>query len=255
MKQSLRHALVLSVATAAVFAVGCNKQPAKTDAEAPAAASTAKGAVIAGLPTDKDKVSYMVGMALAKQLEPIKEEIDVDMISKAIKTSLAGEKLLMTEDQAREVGEGFGQKMQAKQIAKAMADAKKNLDEGKKFAAENGKKTGVQTTASGLQYQVVTEGKGPKPKAGEVVRVHYKGATLDGKTFDSSYDRGQPATFVLSQLVPGWQEGITLMPVGSKYRFWIPSNLAYGEQGAGPIGPNQTLVFEVELLDIVKPQK
>jgi FKBP-type peptidyl-prolyl cis-trans isomerase len=107
----------------------------------------------------------MVGMALAKQLDPIKDEIDVDMITKAIKTSLAGEKLLMTEDQARSVGEAFGQKMQAKQIAKAMADAKKNLEEGQKFSAENAKKPGVQTTASGLQYQVVTEGKGPKPKA------------------------------------------------------------------------------------------
>ena len=255
MKQSLRHVLVLTVAAAAVFAVGCDKKPAaKTDAEAPAAASTAKGAVIAGLPTDKDKVSYMVGMALAKQLEPIKEEIDVDMISKAIKTSLAGEKLLMTEDQAREVGEGFGQKMQAKQIAKAMADAKKNLDEGKKFAADNAKKPGVQTTASGLQYQVVTEGKGPKPKAGEVVRVHYKGATLDGKTFDSSYDRGQPVVFPLDQVVPGWQEGLQLMPVGSKYKLWIPGNLGYGEKGTpgGPIGPNAMLVFDVELIDIVK---
>jgi len=258
MKSSLRHALVLSAAAAAVFAAGCNKQEAaKTEANAPAAASTAKGAQIAGLPTEKDQVSYMVGMALAKQLDPIKDEIDVDMITKAIKTSLAGEKLLMTEDQARAVGESFGQKMQAKQIAKAMADAKKNLEEGQKFSAENAKKPGVQTTASGLQYQVVTEGKGPKPKAGDVVRVHYKGATLDGKTFDSSYDRGQPVVFPLDQVVPGWQEGLQLMPVGSKFKLWIPGNLGYGEKGTpgGPIGPNATLVFDVELLDIVQPPK
>ena len=256
MKQSLRPALVLTLATAAVFAAGCDKAgEKKTDATTPAAASTAKGATaIAGLPTEKEQVSYMVGMALAKQLEPMKDEIDVDTISKAIKTSLAGGKMLMTEDQARETGEAFGQKMQAKQIAKMMADAKNNLEAGQKFFAENGKKPGVQTTSSGLQYQVVTEGKGAKPKAGEVVRVHYKGATLDGKTFDSSYDRGQPVVFPLDQVVPGWQEGLQLMPVGSKYKLWIPGNLGYGEKGTpgGPIGPNATLVFDVELIDIVK---
>ncbi|HKN78566.1 MAG TPA: FKBP-type peptidyl-prolyl cis-trans isomerase [Lysobacter sp.] len=255
MKSSLRHALVLSAAAAAVFAAGCNKQDAaKTEANAPAAASTAKGAQIAGLPTEKDQVSYMVGMALAKQLDPIKDEIDVDMITKAIKTSLAGEKLLMTEDQARSVGEAFGQKMQAKQIAKMMAEAKTNLESGQKFLAENAKKPGVQTTASGLQYQVITEGKGPKPKPEDVVRVHYKGALLDGKTFDSSIERGQPVVFPLNQVVPGWQEGLQLMPVGSKYKLWIPGNLGYGDKGTpgGPIPPNATLVFDVELIDIVK---
>lgn len=258
MKQSLRHALVLTCATAALFAAGCNKAADKAaDANAPAAASTAAGPAIAGLPTEKDKVSYMVGMALGKQLEPIKDEVDVDTIAKAVRATLAGEKLLMTEDQARDIGESFGQKMQQKAVAKAEADAKTNLEDGKKFLADNAKKPGVQTTASGLQYQVVTEGKGPKPKAGEVVRVHYKGATLDGKTFDSSYDRGQPVVFPLDQVVPGWQEGLQLMPVGSKYKLWIPGNLGYGDKGTpgGPIGPNATLVFDVELLDIVQPPK
>ena len=144
--------------------------------------------------------------------------------------------------------------MQAKQIAKMMADAKNNLEAGQKFFAENGKKPGVKTTASGLQYQVLTEGKGAKPKSGEVVRVHYKGALLDGKTFDSSYDRGQPVVFPMDQVVPGWQEGLQLMPVGSKYKLWIPGNLGYGDKGTpgGPIPPNATLVFDVELIDIVK---
>jgi FKBP-type peptidyl-prolyl cis-trans isomerase FkpA/FKBP-type peptidyl-prolyl cis-trans isomerase FklB len=105
-----------------------------------------------------------------------------------------------------------------------------------------------------LQYQVLTEGKGAKPQATDTVRVHYKGTLLDGKTFDSSYDRGEPATFPLNQVVPGWQEGIALMPIGSKYKFWIPSKLGYGDKGTpgGPIPPNATLVFEVELLDIAK---
>ncbi|KGQ20326.1 Peptidyl-prolyl cis-trans isomerase [Lysobacter dokdonensis DS-58] len=253
MKLSMRHALVLTAATAAIFAAGC-KAPDKTDANAPAAASTAKGAQIAGLPTEKDRVSYMVGMALGKQLEPIKDEVDFDVIAKAVKSTLKGDKLLMTDDQAREVSEAFGEKMQQKAVVKAEADAKNNLDAGKKFLADNAKKPGVQATASGLQYQVVTEGKGPKPKAGDVVRVHYKGATLDGKTFDSSYERGQPVVFPLDQVVPGWQEGIQLMPVGSKFKLWIPGNLGYGEKGTpgGPIGPNATLVFDVELLDIVQ---
>ena len=261
MKVSTRNAFVLSLAAAAVLAAGCkpaDKSAEGKDANAPASASTAKGAAaIAGLPTEKDQVSYMVGMALAKQLEPVKEEIDVDTIAKAIKTSLKGDKLLLTEAQAQQIGESFGQKMQAKQIAKMMAEAKSNLEAGQKFFAENGKKPGVQTTASGLQYQVLTEGKGAKPKVGEVVRVHYKRATLDGKTFDSSYDRGQPVVFPLDQVVPGWQEGLQLMPVGSKYKLWIPGNLGYGEKGTpgGPIGPNATLVFDVELIDIVKQPK
>jgi FKBP-type peptidyl-prolyl cis-trans isomerase FkpA len=133
--------------------------------------------------------------------------------------------------------------------------AKNNVSEGAAFLAANAKKPGVKTTPSGLQYQVVTEGKGPKPVASDTVRVHYKGALLDGKTFDSSYDRNQPVVFSLEQVVPGWKEGIQLMPVGSKYKLWIPSKLGYGEAGTpgGPIGPNATLVFDVELLEIVKP--
>ncbi|WP_332687257.1 FKBP-type peptidyl-prolyl cis-trans isomerase [Devosia sp.] len=255
-----RHAAVaLSAAALVLLAAGCNPaDKAKTDAAKPEASADAKtdeGPQIAGLPTEKDKVSYMIGLQMAKSLEPAKDEIDVDVIAKAIKASLAGEKPLMDEKQAAAIGEAFGQKMQAKQIAKMMADAKTNLEEGQKFLAENAKKPNVKTTASGLQYEVLTEGKGPKPKASDVVRVHYQGALLDGKTFDSSYDRGEPVTFPLPGVVPGWREGLELMPVGSKYRLWVPAALGYGERGTpgGPIGPNATLVFEVELLEIMKP--
>jgi FKBP-type peptidyl-prolyl cis-trans isomerase FkpA/FKBP-type peptidyl-prolyl cis-trans isomerase FklB len=137
-----------------------------------------------------------------------------------------------------------------------MADAKSNLAAGQKFLAENGKKPNVKTTASGLQYEVVKQGDGPVPKDTDVVRVHYKGMLLDGKTFDSSYDRGEPATFPLTGVIPGWREGLALMPVGSKYKLWIPASIAYGETGTqgGPIGPNATLAFEVELLEIVKAE-
>jgi len=255
MKPFLRVPMVaLAAASLTVLAVAC--KPADKAADKPAASAEAPTTTkaIPGLPTEKDQVSYMIGMAMAKQLDLAKDEIDVDVIAKAIKTSLAGQKMLLTDQQAAEIAQAFSQKMQAKQVAKMMADAKANLAKGEAFLATNAKAPGVQTTASGLQYQVITEGKGPKPQPTDVVRVNYKGTLLDGKTFDSSYDRNEPATFPLNQVVPGWQEGIALMPVGSKYKFWIPAKLGYGDKGTpgGPIPPNATLVFEVELLDIVK---
>ncbi|WP_342315301.1 FKBP-type peptidyl-prolyl cis-trans isomerase [Lysobacter sp. FW306-1B-D06B] len=258
MKFTPRHTgLVLAVASLAALTAACNKPAEKADAaktDAAAAQAGKDGAkAIPGLATEKEQVSYMIGMDMARSLEQVKDEIDLDTLNKALKASLAGEKPLLDEKQAGEIREAFAKKLQQKRIDKMIADAKKNLEDGEKFLAENSKKPGVVTTASGLQYQVITEGKGPKPTVNDVVTAHYKGTLLDGKTFDSSYDRGEPANFPLSQMVPGWQEGIPLMPVGSKYRFWIPSKLAYGEQGAGPIGPNATIVFEVELLDIVKP--
>ena len=250
---SARHFAVLTAVSVGLLLAGCNK-PAEKAADAKAAAAT-DGTSIPGLATEKEQVSYMIGLDMAKSLEPIKDEVDLDTLNKALKGALAGEKSLLDEKQAQKIRESFGQKMQAKQIADMLAKAKKNLTDGQTFLAANAKKPNVKTTASGLQYEVITEGKGPKPKPTDAVSAHYKGSLLDGKSFDSSYDRGQPATFVLTQVVPGWQEGIALMPVGSKYRFWLPANLGYGEKGTpgGPIGPNATLVFEVELLDIVKP--
>ena len=257
MKPFLRlTSILLATLSLTVVVAGCKPGDKTGEADKPAAtadkADNAKA--IPGLPTEKDQASYMIGMAMAKQLDAAKDDIDVDVIAKAIKASLSGQKLLLTDQQAAEIAQQFGHKMQAKQLAKMMADAKKNESAGATFLAQNGKRPGVQTTASGLQYQVLTQGTGAKPIASDVVKVNYKGMLLDGKTFDSTYDRNEPATFPLQQVVPGWQEGIALMPVGSKYRFWIPSNLGYGEKGTpgGPIPPNATLVFEVELLDIVK---
>jgi len=244
--------ILLAALSITVAAAGC--KPADKTATTPAAGDKTAAKAIPGLPTEKDQASYMIGMAMAKQLEPAKDDVDVDVIAKAIKASLAGQKLLLTDQQAAEIAQSFGQKMQAKQIAKMEEDAKKNIAAGDAFLAQNAKKPGVQTTASGLQYQVLTQGTGAKPQPTDMVRVNYKGMLLDGKTFDSSYDRGEPATFPLNQVVPGWQEGIALLPVGSKYKFWIPSKLGYGDKGTpgGPIPPNATLVFEVELLDIAK---
>jgi FKBP-type peptidyl-prolyl cis-trans isomerase len=257
MNASSRVTLAILAASTLALAA-CNKPAEKTADAKPAAGADAKdGTAIAGLPTEKDRVSYMVGMALGKQLEPMKDEIDLDVMAKAVRATLKGEKLLMTEQQAIETGEAFGRKMQAKQLEQANAEARKNEQAGETFLAANAKKPNVHTTASGLQYEVISEGSGPKPKADDVVRVNYKGMLLDGKVFDDSARNGGPAEIPLQAVVPGWREGVTLMPVGSKYRFWIPGKLGYGDKvpPGAPMGPNATLVFEVELVGIAKQPK
>ena len=254
--KSFTRFTAIAIATTLALAA-CDKVEKKPAAEGDKAAEAAKDPSAKtgypGLPTEKEQASYMIGMSMGKQLSEIKEDVNVDTLVKGLRASIAGEKLLLTEEQAKEIGEAFGQRMQAKQIAKMMADAKANQAKGDKFLAENGKKDGGVTTASGLQYQVLTEGTGAKPGPKDGVKVHYKGTLLDGKTFDSSYDRGEPATMPLQGVIPGWSEGLQLVKVGGKTKFWIPAKLAYGEQAPPMIGPNQVLVFEVELLDIVKP--
>lgn len=260
MKPASRTAALLAVTTLSLALAACQPGDKTADADKAATADTEAsaedGLKIEGLATEKEQVSYMIGRDIARSLEEVKDEIDVETLSKAIASGLAGEESLMTEEQAIQVRETFAQRIQAERIAEMMATAKKNQEEGAKFLAANARKEGVQTTESGLQYQVITEGEGAKPEPDDVVRVHYKGSLLDGETFDSSYERNEPAVFSLQQVVPGWQEGIAMMPVGSKYRFWIPSELGYGEKGTpgGPIGPNAVLVFEVELQDIVEQQ-
>ena len=250
--------LAVSVLLVSIALAGCNRS-GETDAapDTAAAGATAGGEAgevekIAGLPTEKDRVSYMVGMALARQFEPIREELDVDMVVKALKTSLEGGELLMTQEQAQQVGARFEEKMRGVQAQKLEADALANAAAGQAFLVENAAKPDVQVTESGLQYQVLEQGDGPKPDRNSTVRVNYVGKLLDGTEFDGNAGQGGPVDFPLGQVVPGWQEGISLMPVGSKYRFWIPPELAYGEQGTpgGPIPPNATLVFEVELVGI-----
>jgi FKBP-type peptidyl-prolyl cis-trans isomerase len=247
-----------AVALLVALLAACNADKAAAGKDGDAGATAKAGTeaadkdAIPGLPTEKARNSYMVGMARAKQFEPMKDEIDVDVVVKALRDSLEGRKTLLTVEQAQEIGGAFNEKLQAKQLQKMLDDAKRNEAAGKAFLEANGKKPGVVTTASGLQYQVLQAGKGPKPGPDDTVRVNYKGTLLDGTVFDDSAQHGGPAEIPLAQVVPGWQEGIALMPVGSKYRFWIPASLGYGESGTpgGPIPPNATLVFEVELLGI-----
>ena len=204
------------------------------------------------LETEKDKVSYMVGMDMAQGLRPIKDQVDMAIVMQALQTSLAEGQTLLSAEEAQAVRQEFMRKLQGAQQAKQQEVAAKNQAEGAKFLAENVKKAGVKTTPSGLQYQVIKEGTGKKPAATSQVKVHYLGTLLDGTKFDSSYDRGEPASFALNGVIPGWTEGLQLMPAGSKYKFWIPAALGYGERGTpGPIGPNATLVFEVELMEVL----
>src|SRR5437870_12401418 len=200
------------------------------------------------LKDQKDKVSYSIGMQIGFNLARQKVDINPDILAAGIKDSLAG-KPQLTPDQVKDVMAQFEKDMEQKQ--KQLGE--KNKTDGAKFLEDNKKKPGVKTTASGLQYKVEKEGTGSQPKATDMVTVNYRGTLIDGTEFDSSYKRGQPATFPVNGVIKGWTEALQLMRQGSKYQLVIPSNLAYGERAMGQdIGPNATLIFEVELQD-VKP--
>jgi len=208
----------------------------KKDSPEPAAAAETPGKP----ESLTDQISYAYGYSIATQMKSRGVELNLDQFTKAFKGVLAGEDALLTEE---EMDAAF-EKMAEQQIAKMK-------EEGTKFLEENGKKEGIVTTDSGLQYEVLKEGEGDKPAATDTVTVHYHGTLLDGKVFDSSVERGEPTSFPLNRVIPGWTEGVQLMPLGAKYRFYIPSDLAYGERGAGgDIPPHSALIFEVELLKI-----
>jgi FKBP-type peptidyl-prolyl cis-trans isomerase FklB len=201
------------------------------------------------LKDQKDKVSYSIGMQIGFNLARQKVEINPDILAAGIKDSLAG-KPQLTPDQVKEVMAQFEKDMEQKQ--KQLGE--KNKTDGAKFLEENKNKPGVKTTASGLQYKVEKEGTGAQPKATDMVTVNYRGTLIDGTEFDSSYKRGQPATFPVNGVIKGWTEALQLMKKGAKYQLFIPSNLAYGERSMGPdIGANSTLIFEVELVDVKPP--
>ncbi len=203
------------------------------------------------LKTQKDKLSYAIGMDMGGSLKRNAIDVDVDALMKGIKDSLAGGKMLLTEQEQKEILVAFQKEFQAKQQEKMKAQAEKNKKEGEAFLADNKKKKGVKVLPSGLQYKVITEGKGPSPKDSDTVTVNYRGTLIDGTEFDSSYKRNEPATFPVKGVIKGWTEALQLMKEGAKWQLFIPANLAYGERGAGNmIGPNSTLIFEVELLKI-----
>jgi FKBP-type peptidyl-prolyl cis-trans isomerase len=215
------------------------------------AATVLSGNVLAAdLETDAQKLGYIIGMDIGGSLKQQGAEIDLDSLFEAIRDTYNGDPLAMTPEEAATVRETFIAKRRAAAEAERDQLAAQNAAEGDKFLLDNRNKEGVQITDSGLQYKVIEMGDGARPAATDKVTVHYRGTLLNGEEFDSSYSRGEPVSFALNQVIPGWTEGVQLMPVGSKFMFFIPSDLAYGPSGGGPIGPNATLIFEVELLGI-----
>ena len=204
------------------------------------------------LTTSKQKASYAIGMNWGTGLHRQAIDVDTAALLQGMKDALAGGKTLLTEDEARTALMQLQKEMQEKQQAKAAAECEANKKEGDAFLAANKSKEGVVTLPSGLQYKILKEGSGPKPTATDSVVCNYKGTLINGTEFDSSYKRGEPATFPVTGVIKGWTEALQLMPVGSKWQLFIPSDLAYGARGTpgGPIGPNATLIFEVELLSI-----
>ena len=202
---------------------------------------------------DEKNISYALGMNMCEYISHLPIKIDVETFSKAFSDFHKDGKFQFDNDEYRKYMTMFQQQAQEAGKAAIAEMAAKNIEIEKKFLAENGAKENVKTTASGLQYEVITEGKGAKPGATDMVKVHYTGSLLNGQVFDSSVQRGTPAQFGVHQVIPGWTEALQMMSVGSKYKLYIPARLAYGENGAGDrIPPNATLIFEVELLDIVK---
>ncbi|UCH81588.1 MAG: FKBP-type peptidyl-prolyl cis-trans isomerase [Nitrospiraceae bacterium] len=203
------------------------------------------------LKNKKDKVSYAIGMDIGKNLKKQPIEINPEALSQGLWDSLTDEKTLMTDQEYSDTMNAFRTEMNQKQTEQMKEISDRNKKDGEKFLAENRKKEGVVTTESGLQYKIVTEGTGASPKSTDTVTVHYKGTLIDGKEFDSSHKRGQPATFPVNGVIKGWTEALQLMKTGAKWQLFIPSELAYGERGAGRnIGPNSTLIFDVELISI-----
>ncbi|GAB2514272.1 FKBP-type peptidyl-prolyl cis-trans isomerase [Microbulbifer agarilyticus] len=236
-KTSLAAAIALGIAL-----VGCNKQESAATADVK-------------LETQEQKVSYIIAEDMANRLKSQEVALDPSIVAMALQDVASGRESRLSQEEKQKVIQVFQENMQAKQkelMEKQESDFKasadKNLEEGKKFLEENAKKDGVQTTDSGLQYKVITEGTGPSPSETSVVEVDYKGTLIDGTEFDSSYKNGKPVQFPVNGVIKGWTEALQLMKQGAKWELYIPSELAYGPGGAGGlIGPNATLIFEVEL--------
>jgi FKBP-type peptidyl-prolyl cis-trans isomerase len=213
--------------------------------------TAAKSSTVLSLKTQKDKFSYALGMNLGKNLHQQAVAVDPNILARGLKDALTGGKTLLTEDEARAALTAAQAEVRAKQQEKMQQAGAENKKEGETFLAANKAKDGVVTLPSGLQYKILTAGTGPKPTASDTVVCNYRGTLINGTEFDSSYKRGQPATFPVGGVIKGWTEALQLMPVGSKWQLFIPADLAYGDRGAGAdIGPGATLIFEVELLSI-----
>jgi FKBP-type peptidyl-prolyl cis-trans isomerase FklB len=235
---------------------------AATTAKAPAkkTGTATKSAAAVPLKTRKEKFSYALGMNIgtgySQGLKKQSVEVDWNLLAQGMKDAAAGSKTRLTQEEAQAVLNEVQTEIKKQQQEKTQQAAAANKTEGEAFLAANKSKDGVVTLPSGLQYKILTAGTGPKPTASDSVKCNYRGTLINGTEFDSSYKRGQPATFAVGQVIKAWTEALQLMPMGSKWQLFVPSSLAYGERGAGAeIGPNATLIFEVELLSIEEKAK
>ncbi len=233
--------------------------PAKTQAPAAKKApATTKGATAVTLKTQKEKASYALGMKIGGDLkrQGVGASVDAALTARGLKDALAGSKALLTEDEEKTALTQLQSEVRGKMEAKAHEAGAASRKEGEAFLAANKSKEGVVTLPSGLQYKILTEGKGPKPTANDTVTCNYRGTLINGKEFDSSFKGGKPVSFPVGGVIKGWTEALQLMPVGSKWQLFIPADMAYGDRGAGAdIGPGETLIFEVELISIEEQKK
>jgi len=236
-----------------VMLVNAAEEGTKKDANEPkiVVQATAEKAEI--LKTETEKVSYIIGTQIAGNFKTQDIEVDLDSLMMGLKHALEGDKLVMSQGEMQNVFKAWQSKMRAKMAAKKAKEAAENLAAGTAFLEENKAKEGVKVTPSGLQYKVIKEGTGNTPTANDRVKTHYRGTLIDGTEFDSSYKRNRPAEFGVKGVIKGWTEALQLMKEGGKWELYIPANLAYGERGRPNIPANSTLIFEIELLEIVKP--
>ncbi|MGD8494661.1 MAG: FKBP-type peptidyl-prolyl cis-trans isomerase [Gemmatimonadales bacterium] len=232
-----RHSHWILAGAMLVSLAACQPQAADTGANA-------------SLETADQKASYGIGRNIGQGLAPMADRIDIDAFAAGLRDALAESESAVPQAELDSTLQAFQMDLQQAQQQQMAAEAETNKAAADSFMAANGEKEGVQTTDSGLEYQVIEAGDGPKPGPDDTVTIHYSGTLPDGTKFDSSYDRGQPATFSVQGVIPGFSEGLQLMPVGSKYKLFIPPDLGYGPRGQGPIPPNSALVFEVEMLSI-----
>ena len=204
------------------------------------------------LKTQQDKLSYMLGMNIGRDLKRNDVPVDPELYLRGLKDSLSGGKTLLTDEEATQVMNAFRAELREKQTAKQREVGDKNKKDGEAFLAANKAKEGVKTTPSGLQYKAIVQGTGKVPTTNDTVTTHYRGTLIDGTEFDNSYKRGEPASFPVTGVIKGWTEALQMMPVGSKWQLFIPAEIAYGERGRPGIPPNSTLLFDIELLDIKK---